>query len=110
MRDVPVSWIACCRGPDHVRDPERVVRFTTRSRVLDRGRNALPPAVLYDTCGSTTRVRSHRRSRGDMSSAAGGRATIRGGGDAGAPLGVQAARGRFFLPDEDDTIGRRRSP
>ena len=101
------------RGPDHVRDPERLVRFTatlTRSGVgevthatlgyvmydnlLKSGSPIFEGYAAYTSDGQFTLGRG-RESR----QIAGGAATA----DFFAILGVRAARGRFFLPDEDDT-------
>jgi hypothetical protein len=51
------------RGPDHVRDPERVVRFTTTVTRPSIGdvTHAAAGYVLYDNLRQHTRVRSHRR-------------------------------------------------
>jgi predicted permease len=100
------------RGPDHVRDPERLVRFTatlTRSGVgevthatlgyvmyanlLKSGSPIFDGYAAYTSDGQFTLGRG-RESR----QIAGGAATA----DFFALLGARAARGRFFLPDEDD--------
>ena len=101
------------RGPDHVTDPDRMVRFTatvTRPNFGDFTSAALGYVVydnfrksgsslfdgfaVYTSDGSFTlgRGRESRQIRGGAASA-----------DFFSLLGVRPARGRFFLPDEDDT-------
>ena len=100
------------RGPDHVRNADRVVRFTTtitRPSIGDRT-STFAGYVLY------ANLRQHARafdgvaaySMDDMTLGRGRDARTIHGGAATADffplLGVRAARGRFFLPDEDDTV------
>jgi predicted permease len=99
------------RGPDHVRDPERVIRFTTTVDRPSIGEVTYAQAgyVLYDN------FRQHATAFegvaayqvGDEIFGRGRDSRIIRGGAATASffplLGVRAASGRFFLPDEDDT-------
>ena len=101
------------RGPDHVSEPDRLVRFTvtvTRPSqgeftfanmgyvVYDNFRKSGSPSfdgyAVYTSDGTFTlgRGRESRQIRGGAASA-----------DFFPLLGVRPARGRFFLPDEDDT-------
>ena len=99
------------RGPEHVSDPDRVVRFTvTVSRPnLGDFTHAGAGYVMYDN------LRQHARAFESVAAysvydfvAGTGRASrkIRGGAATSSffpLLGVRPAIGRFFLPDEDDT-------
>ncbi len=101
------------RGPDHVTDPERLVRFTaTLPRpgigevtstamgyvVYDNLRKSGSP--IFDGYAAYTSDGQYTLGRGRESrQIAGGAASA----DFFPLLGVRAARGRFFSPDEDDT-------
>ncbi|HEX6941723.1 MAG TPA: ABC transporter permease [Gemmatimonadaceae bacterium] len=99
------------RGPDHVREPDRLVRFTTTVNRPMIGEVTFAQAgyVLYDN------LRQHATafegvaaySVGEEVFGRGRDSRIIRGGNATASLfpllGVRAAAGRFFLPDEDDT-------
>ena len=115
------------RGPEHVREPERVVRFTTTvARQVAPGVTsssagyAAGQSMTEVTFGSAGYVlydnlRTHARSFADIAAyvrttpALGRGRTARSidGGAATASfftlLGVRPALGRFFLPDEDAT-------
>jgi len=100
------------RGPDHVKDPDRVVRFTTTVTRPSIGDVTYAAAgyVLYDNLRTAARA-----FEGVAAYQAGGSLPLGKGRDvrmvrAGAAtadffplLGVRPVRGRFFLPDEDDT-------
>jgi predicted permease len=100
------------RGPDHVKDPDRVVRFTTTVTRPSIGDVTYAAAgyVLYDNLRTAARA-----FEGVAAYQAGGSLPLGKGRDArmvqaGAAtadffplLGVHPVRGRFFLPDEDDT-------
>ena len=99
------------RGPDHVREPDRLVRFTTTVNRPTIGEATFASAgyVLYDN------LRQHATAFegvaaykvGDAVFGKGQDSRIIRGGSATAGffplLGVRAASGRFFQPDEDDT-------
>src|SRR5688572_4147154 len=100
------------RGPDHVVEPGRVVRFTTTVNRPSIGEvtYAASGYVLYDN------LRTHARAFEDVAAYVDdgnftiGRGrearNIRGGAASAnffALLGVHAARGRFFQADEDAT-------
>ena len=99
------------RGPDHVRDADRVVRFTITVDRPPLGDVTYASAgyVLYDNLRANTRVLEGVAAYviNDVGLGKGREArTIRGGSataDFFPLLGVRPARGRFFLPDEDDT-------
>lgn len=98
------------RGPDHVVDPGRLVRVTTTVTRPGIGDVTFGSAgyVLYDNLRRTTQafsgvaayhVEEFSLGRGrDSRAVHGGAATA----DFFPLLGVRPARGRFFLPDEDD--------
>ena len=100
------------RGPDHVLEPDRLVRFTTTVNRPLIGEVTLAEAgyVLYDNLRqhatafegvAAYRVGEEVFGRGKDSR------IIRGGAATAGLfplLGVRAATGRFFQPDEDDTV------
>lgn len=101
------------RGPDHVVDSERIVRFTATVTRQTTGEvtNAGVGYVVYD---NFRRSRSSLfdgyaayTSEGTFTLGRGRDARVIRGGSASADffplLGVRAERGRFFLADEDDT-------
>jgi predicted permease len=101
------------RGPDHVTDPGRLVRFTATLKrsgigevtstamgyvVYDNLRKSGSP--LFDGYAAYSSDGQYTLGRGRESrQVAGGAASA----DFFPLLGVRAARGRFFSPDEDDT-------
>jgi predicted permease len=101
------------RGPDHVVEPDRMVRFTATVTRPGIGEvtNAGMGYVVYDNLRkSGSRLfdgYAAYTSEGQFSLGRGREARHIRGGAASADffplLGVRAARGRFFLPDEDDT-------
>jgi predicted permease len=100
------------RGPDHVVDPERLVRFTTTVQRSAGGEltYAATGYVQYDNLRTAARVFAGvgaYQADGDFTFGRGRDArSIRGGAataDFFPLLGVRAQRGRFFLPDEDQT-------
>ncbi len=101
------------RGPDHLTDPDRLVRFTTTVTRPGMGEvtHAAMGYVMYDNLrksGSPLFAGyAAYTSEGTFTLGRGREARQIRGGAASADffplLGVRAARGRFFLPDEDDT-------
>jgi hypothetical protein len=99
------------RGPDHVLDPERVVRILTTVTRPSIGEvtYAATGYVLYDNLRQHTRTFDGLAAYEleDMTLGRGRDARTVHGAAATAGffplLGVRATRGRFFLPDEDDT-------
>jgi predicted permease len=101
------------RGPDHVKDPDRLVRFTatvtrqTTGEVTDAGMGYVvydnfrkSGSPVFDGYAAYTSEGTYALGRGHDAR------TIRGGAasaDFFSLLGVRPARGRFFSPDEDDT-------
>ena len=101
------------RGPDHVTEPDRLVRFTSTVTRPSQGEvtHANMGYVVYDNfrksgsssfdgyaaymSGGTSMLGRGRESRPIVGGAA--------SADFFPLLGVRPARGRFFLPDEDDT-------
>ena len=100
------------RGPDHVVDPERLVRFTmTVTRRSREETHAAMGYVVYDNLRKSGSAvfsgYAAYTSDGTFTLGRGREARQITGGAASADffplLGVRAARGRFFLPDEDNT-------
>ena len=101
------------RGPDHVVDADRMVRFTatvTRPSIGDVTYASLGYVVYDNLKKSGSRLfdgYAAYTSEGQFSLGRGREARQIRGGAASAGffplLGVHAARGRFFLPDEDGT-------
>lgn len=101
------------RGPDHVVDPGRMVRFTvtvTRPSIGDVTYGSMG-YVMYDNMKKSGSQLfdgyAAYTSEGQFSLGRGRVARQIRGGAASADffplLGVRPARGRFFLPEEDDT-------
>jgi predicted permease len=99
------------RGPDHLHEPDRVVRFTITVDRPPLGDVTFASAgyVLYENLRVNTRAFEGVAAFvvNDVSLGKGRDARTIHGGAATADffplLGVRPARGRFFLPDEDDT-------
>ena len=101
------------RGPDHVRDPDRLVRFTATVTRPSTGEvtHAGLGYVVYDNFRKSGSPvfdgYAAYTSEGTFTLGRGREARVVRGGAASADffplLGVRVARGRFFLPDEDDT-------
>ena len=100
------------RGPDHVADPERVVRIMTTVTRPSIGDVTFAEAgyVLYDNLRQHTRafdgLAAYELEDMTLGRGRDGRTVHGAAATAGffPLLGVRAARGRFFLPDEDDTV------
>lgn len=97
------------RGPEHVREPGRMVRITTTVNRPGLGNVTFGSAgyVLYDNLRTNARafdgVAAYLASDFTLGRGRGAR-TIRGGAATAGffpLLGVRPARGRFFTPDED---------
>src|SRR5688572_15289178 len=99
------------RGPDHVLEPDRLVRFTTTVNrpMIGEVTYAQAGYVLYDNLRrhATSFESVAAYSVGEEVFGRGKDSRIIRGGNATAGLfpllGVRAAAGRFFQPDEDDT-------
>lgn len=98
------------RGPDHVTDPERMVRFTTTVTRRNGSEVTFGSAgyVLFDHLRKATTsfegLAVYERDSYRLGEGRDGRIINAASASAGffSLLGVRPARGRFFSPDEDD--------